>query len=332
MGGYTRLREAVKKTLLLAQQRIEREKVLSYWRTGDLINRHLRRAYPGKKDAEYGRQVVLRLSRDLEIGEKVLYRTMRFAESFPNFSARRNLRWTHYRELIAVSDDKQRFELARRAEEGDWTTGRLIEKIKTEAREEDGKSKGRTFPPGDRALLQPRKGVPYTYRLARPEKIHPGKAGLKIDLGFSSRKDAAMKGAEGLRAGEIVVSEWVEGDTYRLKRASGKIEADLFTYYAFIERAVDGDTVIAEVDLGFGCSTRQYLRLRGIDAPELDTPAGKRAKKFVESELAGVPYVTISSTRSDKYDRYLADIFYSSGSGEKFLTNELLKAALAVRI
>ena len=141
-----------------------------------------------------------------------------------------------------------------------------------------------------------------------------------------------MKGAASLRAGDIAVSEWVEGDTYRLTKAPDKTAASLFTYYAYIERVVDADTLFVQVDLGFGWTTRQYLRLRGIDAPEVDTPEGKRAKRFVESELSKVSYVTIASTKSDKYDRYLADVFYETKSGEPFLNNRLLEECLAVRV
>ncbi len=64
-----------------------------------------------------------------------------------------------------------------------------------------------------------------------------------------------MKGARALKAGDIAESIWVKGDTYRLEKAKGKTESDLFTYYAEIERVVDGDTIIAQVDLGFGVTT-----------------------------------------------------------------------------
>ena len=46
-------------------------------------------------------------------------------------------------------------------------------------------------------------------------------------------------------------------------------------------RVVDADTLLVEVDCGFGCRMEQRLRLRGIDAPELKTPEGARARAFV---------------------------------------------------
>ena len=105
-----------------------------------------------------------------------------------------------------------------------------------------------------------------------------------------------------------------------------------YVYKAVVERIVDGDTLLVQVDLGFGLWTRQYLRLRGIDCPEIETSRGRQAKQFVESELSRVPYVTISSSRSDKYDRYLSDVFYSVSGTEYFLNNELLARRHAVRM
>ena len=43
----------------------------------------------------------------------------------------------------------------------------------------------------------------------------------------------------------------------------------LYTYKANIVRVIDGDTVVADIDLGFDVWLRkEHLRLVGIDAPE----------------------------------------------------------------
>ena len=331
ISGYIQLRERVRQTLFLGQQRIEQEKVQTYWETGRLINEHIR-IHNGR--AEHGRALLLKLSGDLEIDESVLRRAAEFHRQFPirarghEFNER--LRWSHYRALLPIKDDRKRLTLAERAGRHEWNAEELRHEIKKlNARSRKLKNAGDTRPP---ELLTPVKGSVYTYRLIRPERPHPGKTELRIDVGFSNYKEASMKGAASLKAGDIAVSEWVEGDTYRLTKAPDKTAASLFTYYAYIERVVDADTLFVQVDLGFGWTTRQYLRLRGIDAPEVDTPEGKRAKRFVESELSKVSYVTITSTRSDKYDRYLADVFYKIKSGEQFLNNRLLEERLAVRV
>ena len=139
---------------------------------------------------------------------------------------------------------------------------------------------------------------------------------------------------------------------YSLKK-SNRTEKDLFTYKAYLEKVIDGDTFWVVLDIGLGSISRQKLRLQGIDCPELNTPAGKRAKRFVESLLRGVPFLIVRSSKNDKYDRYEADVFLparnlrvpAGGTGsigdqcltdktdkEIFINDLLLKAGHAVRM
>ena len=76
------------------------------------------------------------------------------------------------------------------------------------------------------------------------------------------------------------------------------------------------------------------LRLRGLDCPEIDTPEGIAAKRFTESLLASASTVTIYTTKPDKYDRYLADVFVLSGETDSdavFLSTALLTNGHATR-
>jgi len=87
------------------------------------------------------------------------------------------------------------------------------------------------------------------------------------------------------------------------------------------------------VDLGFGFKTRQYLRLRGLDCPEINTDEGKKAADFVRSRIKQADEIALTSSKSDKYDRYLADVFYNDKNGkEVYLNNLLLRHGLAVRV
>lgn len=329
---YSRLREKVKNTLLLGRQQIEEAKVRTYWETGRLVDRYVEQHTPsGKERAVYNKQIVERLSRDLGIDETTLYRSVLFAQQFKKV-ARGPLSWSHYRILIAVDQPEKRKEFADLAVRQNLSAERLSQEVKRYRALSGGRKEARA---GE--LLLPKKGQPYTYRLVNYEKIHTGRPDLRVDLGFACYKEASMKGAAQFKAGDIVTSQWIADDAYKLGAVSSSsppAEALLFTYYAYIEKVVDGDTLRVQVDLGFGQWTRQYLRLRGIDAPELVTAEGKRAKRFVEFELSAAPYVIITSTRSDKYDRYLADVFYksASGSGEQFLNNRLLEESLARRV
>ncbi|HXV28554.1 MAG TPA: DUF1016 N-terminal domain-containing protein [bacterium] len=112
---YVGLRRRVKGTLILGQRRIKQEKVRTYWQTGKLIHEHV---LSHKERADYGKEVVRRLSHDLGLGERLLYRCIQFAEQEPNLSAwtksgtDARLTWSHYRALMAIPDEKKRRGLA----------------------------------------------------------------------------------------------------------------------------------------------------------------------------------------------------------------------------
>jgi len=89
----------------------------------------------------------------------------------------------------------------------------------------------------------------------------------------------------------------------------------------------------AVVDLGFGFTTQQVLRLRGIDAPELATHDGMSAKEALEQMLSRSTRVLIRSVKSDKYDRYLADVYGVDAQGSVvYVNNQLLVEGLAFRV
>ena len=99
-----------------------------------------------------------------------------------------------------------------------------------------------------------------------------------------------------------------------------RADARLWFYRARISRVVDGDTVIALIDTGFGTFRQEYLRLQGIDAPELrprtGTPearerekiAARKARKRV-IELCEGREVIIRAHKTGKFGRWLATIY-----------------------
>ncbi len=107
-----------------------------------------------------------------------------------------------------------------------------------------------------------------------------------------------------------------------------------YVYEAVVERVIDGDTLWAVIDVGFGTQVREKLRLRGIDCPELGSPEGEAAKRFVQKVLPVGAGILLKTTPSDdKYGRYVADIFYTGKDGaQAYLNNELLQKGFAVRV
>jgi hypothetical protein len=75
---------------------------------------------------------------------------------------------------------------------------------------------------------------------------------------------------------------------------------------------------------------KEKLRLRDLDCPEMATPEGRAAQRFTAALVARATAVTVCTTKPDKYDRYLADVYLATEDGEKFLNNELLAAGHAV--
>ena len=87
----------------------------------------------------------------------------------------------------------------------------------------------------------------------------------------------------------------------------------MFEYRATIVRVIDGDTVVADIDLGMNVWRRnEPLRLYGVNAPEVvgaDKAAGLAAKDWLVSIFEG-KRVTIRTQKdkTEKYGRWLAVI------------------------
>lgn len=84
----------------------------------------------------------------------------------------------------------------------------------------------------------------------------------------------------------------------------------MYTYGARLVRTVDGDTVHLDVDLGFGIwRYDQSYRLARIDAPEMNTEAGPTSKTRLDQLLRGASALMVTTSRADKYGRYLVELY-----------------------
>ncbi|MEM7191447.1 MAG: thermonuclease family protein [Pseudomonadota bacterium] len=88
----------------------------------------------------------------------------------------------------------------------------------------------------------------------------------------------------------------------------------LYTYEAKITEVYDGDTVTADIDLGFDTWKHdEKLRLVGIDAPEVkgaEKAEGIKSRDALRTEVLGKD-VTVCTfqDKQGKYGRYLATLF-----------------------
>lgn len=97
-----------------------------------------------------------------------------------------------------------------------------------------------------------------------------------------------------------------------------------FYYECLLQRVVDGDTLVVDIDLGLGMWLRnQYVRLSGIDTPESRTSDpvedfyGEAAKERVKQLLGDLekPLMRIDRrNEKDKYGRILGDIVLRNGA------------------
>ena len=92
------------------------------------------------------------------------------------------------------------------------------------------------------------------------------------------------------------------------------MEANLYTYRAQVTSVYDGDTLTADIDLGFSVIMRgQSVRLARINAPEIrgfGAESGIRSRDALRSRVLGKSIIlkTIKDSR-EKYGRWLGEIW-----------------------
>ena len=325
VATYEGLLQAIRETRAASEARIEtaveQEKVREAWETGKLIDEHI---LHHKDRADYDKEVMPKLANDLGTSESELYRMLKFARAYPSIlAAPPELSWAHYRELLAVDDEKQRMATEKEAADKHWSQRELREEIRR-------RRLAPTEEPTELSAIAP--GPLYTYQIIRL------KDRLKVDLGFGAYFDLPEKDAKKFKEGDIVS---VVGAPLVGARQSGQAQglplrilkdasaSDLFTYSAVVTQVVDGDTFHALLDLGFGVTLAQRVRLRRIDAAEIETAEGKEARAYLEKILhRDQGRILMRSVDIDQHGRPIADVWVQG----KPVDQELLDQGLAVTI
>ena len=107
----------------------------------------------------------------------------------------------------------------------------------------------------------------------------------------------------------------------------------MFEYSATLIRVIDGDTLKLEVDLGFRVRVRETFRLARVNTPPLLSFEGIRAKLFTEEHLTRATAIKVKSHRSEKYGRWLAELYFQDPAAKgvwKNLNTLLLDSKHAV--
>ena len=103
----------------------------------------------------------------------------------------------------------------------------------------------------------------------------------------------------------------------------------MYNYSIELLKVVDGDTIDAEIDLGFDVKIKKRIRFMGINAPESRTRdadekvKGLAAKERVKGLLEDAESITVKSHGVGKFGRCLGELILTQ-AGEKINLNELL--------
>ena len=104
-----------------------------------------------------------------------------------------------------------------------------------------------------------------------------------------------------------------------------------------ITKVVDGDTIDADIDLGFDISLTKRIRLAGIDTPESRTTnvkekaMGLESKEWLKKTLEGAKDILIKTELPDsteKYGRIIGHLFINGQ--ETSLNNQMIAEGYAL--
>lgn len=94
------------------------------------------------------------------------------------------------------------------------------------------------------------------------------------------------------------------------------MDKEFYTFKSKVVRVIDGDTIVFDIDLGFGTWIHnEHVRLARINAPETRTKdlsekrLGFASKQFLENFILGASEVKLETFKDHgKYGRYIANI------------------------
>jgi micrococcal nuclease len=111
----------------------------------------------------------------------------------------------------------------------------------------------------------------------------------------------------------------------------------MYEYKATVHRIIDGDTVDVTIDLGFEMTTKQRIRLYGINTPETRTrdleekKRGKASKaRLLELINTGDRQIILQTLKRGKYGRILGKLLHPE-TKENY-NRTLLKEGHAVKM
>ncbi|MBU6140225.1 MAG: hypothetical protein KGP29_01530 [Proteobacteria bacterium] len=178
---YTKLLSEIRKTIKQTEENlvasVNYEKVKMSWQIGEKIEGFLRKNLKPSERNNYGKELVVRLSKDTNIHERVLYQMHAFYKTYKTLpSPEKKLNWSHYRNLVSVKDDTKRLLLEDLVVKEDLSS----KKLQKEVVKTNKKTKNKNYV---LTKLRCKRGQLFTHTLKNG----------KIDLGFNIYLNAKHK-------------------------------------------------------------------------------------------------------------------------------------------
>ncbi|HEA84078.1 MAG TPA: DUF1016 family protein [Thermodesulfobacterium geofontis] len=121
------IKSILQKGLTKAYKAVDNIKVQTYWQIGERIVRE----EINQKRAGYGKEIIKRLSIDLNIHERTLYRILKFYRAYPILTTvLSELSWSHYLILIDIDDNQQMKFYEKMSVKESWSVRELKRRLK----------------------------------------------------------------------------------------------------------------------------------------------------------------------------------------------------------
>ena len=108
----------------------------------------------------------------------------------------------------------------------------------------------------------------------------------------------------------------------------------MYEYKIKLDRVVDGDTIDANIDLGFDIWVKKRVRFLGVNTPETRTKdlkekaKGLAAKERVKQLLEGSNKIQLNSKGVGKYGKVLGELHIDVVDGKEKITLESVNKLL----
>ncbi len=104
----------------------------------------------------------------------------------------------------------------------------------------------------------------------------------------------------------------------------------MYSYQAKVEKWVDGDTLVLEIDLGFDARRSERIRLARINSHEMRSDKITHRRKARHARMVGKKFcpegsivkVTTFKNKFDMYARYIAEVTYQGKNLSDYLIEQ----------